>query len=129
MIFPLQQNSWFHVLFSSSLWFTGLMVCITTSVCEGLLATTAKQKVLTWTDICLKFWGSISFNFISLKLIIFCSDTYIPSRRCLKNRNMGHCPKRWEGVPTGSQIFQNVQMGHGGVGGRGSQWPCPKCST
>ena len=19
-----------------------------------------------------------------------------------KNRNMGHCPKRWEGVPTGS---------------------------
>ena len=37
-----------------------------------------------------------------------------------KNRNMGHCPKRWEGVKTGSQIFHIVQMGHKGVGGRGS---------
>ena len=37
-------------------------------------------------------------------------------------------PKRWEEVPTGSQIFPNVQMGHRGVGGRGSRWPCPKCS-
>ena len=31
---------------------------------------------------------------------------------CLKKLNMGQCPKRWEGVPTGSQIFQNVQLGH-----------------
>ena len=37
-----------------------------------------------------------------------------------KNRNIGHRPKRWEGVPTVSQIFQSVQMGHKGVGGRGS---------
>ena len=29
---------------------------------------------------------------------------------------MGHCPKRWEGVTTRSQIFQNVQMGHRGEG-------------
>ena len=37
-----------------------------------------------------------------------------------RNRNVGHCPKRWEGVQTGSQIFDLVQMGHRGVGGRGS---------
>ena len=25
---------------------------------------------------------------------------------------MGHCPKRWEGVPTGSQIFPNVNYSY-----------------
>ena len=38
---------------------------------------------------------------------------------------MGHCPKRWEGVQAGSQIFHNVQMGHIGVGGRGPDGHAP----
>ena len=56
--------------------------------------------------------------------------SFSDAKGCLKkNRNVGHCPKRWEGVQTRSQIFHIVQMGHRGVGGRGSRWQCPKCST
>ena len=45
-----------------------------------------------------------------------------------KNRNVGHCPKRWEGVKNGSQIFHIVQMGHRGVGGRERDGNVPNAS-
>ena len=47
----------------------------------------------------------------------------MPSKKT--NRNVGHCPKWWEGVQAGSQIFHNVQMGHIGVGGRGPDGHAP----
>ena len=47
-------------------------------------------------------------------------------RDAFKKQNMGHCPKRWEGVQTGSQIFHIVQMGHKGVGGRVPNGNAPK---
>ena len=49
----------------------------------------------------------------------------MPSKK-KKNKNGGHFPKRGGGAPAGSQIFLNVQMGHRGVGGRGSDFK-PKC--
>ena len=41
---------------------------------------------------------------------------------------MGHCPKRWEGVQTGSQIFHIVQMGHREVGCGGPDGNVPNAA-
>ena len=57
-----------------------------------------------------------------------CVTKEIPKGCLKKNRNVGHCPKRWEGVQTGSQIFHIVQMGHSWVGGMGPDGNVPNAA-